>query len=1271
MRTGYIKMLVLLTLSMLSHIPLAIAGDVSLDPGYVSGQVRMGNAEATFNTTSISTNATGGGYTASKSTGNSSTYQLTVQGGDWNYAFSSSAAFVGTNASPGTYTSSNVSYNSRTLQVDPGQTVTNDYVNSGAIRYALTINGEASSQFSASGSAQRNITTSEKTYTSFSASNSQASHRTAYWYAPVVPNQQIATTVTVYVYCANGYRYFTFNQTVDVDPGETVEIPLNIDFTCPPPPGGGGGGGGCTAYPFTINGNVGLSGVLPENFNYTNFFGNKTANPSPFNYAYNVCAQTYTITPVATTYFNKPTGNAEGTFRWPYLGGNVLNNRVTLTANQTLTKDYLGEAVPLSGEIRFTGTVTNADLNYYSASFYGEPRVYQGGTWVQNLPANYGYLGFTRHKTTNGYKRPSQLGYFNYLSPGDWYTGQWTAQKLVTTPYQKLSNLNFTDYNNHYDGYSYVFGTPIHVDSGVPKTKDFDYCFGSAIFRFRVVGGGLLSNPYVNGSGNHVNGSNKVDLVATVTGSASVSNNSAPEVEIFGPTGNYTLSTIRVYAQDGSLITFPAINVALACNTTKIFDIPGPTLNVTSPQGELITNALSIPVTGRAFSGSTIESVVVNGQAGALTPITGGNNNEVAFNRELPLADGKNTVNVVATDVSGAQATDQIIVAVDRWQPTTVINSGDRFPNTETSIPFTVQAADRGYGYTLQVSLDGVVVSTVTGAANDATPVPASYAGALTAISIGNHVITAVATDLAGNSTTATATIEIYEARDNNPPVITRLGEGTVTVEAGATYADAGATALDDRDGDITAAIVTTNPVNTMQLGSYAIAYNVADAAGNPAIEVTRQVTVVDTTPPVLTIPANLIAEATGQLTGVSIGQATATDLFAVTVTNNAPTTYPLGTTAVTWTATDANGNATGAVQTITVRDTTPPAITPPADVTVEATGGLTAVAPGTATATDAVGPVTISSNGPATFPPGATAVTWTAMDGSGNTSSATQTVTVVDTTPPALHGLVNRTVEAISATGSVVSFSVTATDIADAAPVVSCSPASGTTFPIGTTTVTCTARDANHNTSSGSFTIRVQDTTPPILTVPADITVILNTTLSAPAVQAFLNGATATDTVDAAVAISHTTPGLDTVGPKQVTFTAVDDFGNTTVKTATISVKYGCTGQFQPPVSLLKPFKLGSTIPVKFGLCDANGTAVTTAVARLFLQQFSGDEPVGDPIEVTSTSAADTDNLFRLASDSMYLYNLYTKDLSSGTFQIQAALDDGSVNTISLLLKQ
>jgi hypothetical protein len=79
---------------------------------------------------------------------------------------------------------------------------------------------------------------------------------------------------------------------------------------------------------------------------------------------------------------------------------------------------------------------------------------------------------------------------------------------------------------------------------------------------------------------------------------------------------------------------------------------------------------------------------------------------------------------------------------------------------------------------------------------------------------------------------------------DVTPPTITLKGDATVTLTVGDTYTDAGATATDALDGDLTAKIVTTNPVNTAQVGSYTVTYNVKDSSGNAASPVTRTVTV-------------------------------------------------------------------------------------------------------------------------------------------------------------------------------------------------------------------------------------------------------------------------------------------------------------------------------------------------------------------------------------------------------------------------------------------
>ncbi|HEY4695861.1 MAG TPA: DUF5011 domain-containing protein, partial [Candidatus Hydromicrobium sp.] len=80
---------------------------------------------------------------------------------------------------------------------------------------------------------------------------------------------------------------------------------------------------------------------------------------------------------------------------------------------------------------------------------------------------------------------------------------------------------------------------------------------------------------------------------------------------------------------------------------------------------------------------------------------------------------------------------------------------------------------------------------------------------------------------------------------DTTPPVITIIGENPVMVELGSEYADTGATAADDVDGDISGSIEVLSTVDTAVPGSYKVTYNVSDAAGNAAAEVTRIVNVV------------------------------------------------------------------------------------------------------------------------------------------------------------------------------------------------------------------------------------------------------------------------------------------------------------------------------------------------------------------------------------------------------------------------------------------
>ena len=111
-------------------------------------------------------------------------------------------------------------------------------------------------------------------------------------------------------------------------------------------------------------------------------------------------------------------------------------------------------------------------------------------------------------------------------------------------------------------------------------------------------------------------------------------------------------------------------------------------------------------------------------------------------------------------------------------------------------------------------------------------------------------------------------------------------------------------------------------------------------------------------------------------------------------------------------------------------------------------------------------------------YPEGTHTITAKATDKAGNfaTTSIDVTYTPPDTTAPTLKLPADITEEATSASGAVVSYTVTATDDRDPSPSITCTPASGSTFPLGSTTVNCEAQDKAGNKATGSFTVTVQD---------------------------------------------------------------------------------------------------------------------------------------------------------------------------------------------------
>ncbi|MBK9190276.1 MAG: HYR domain-containing protein [Crocinitomicaceae bacterium] len=405
----------------------------------------------------------------------------------------------------------------------------------------------------------------------------------------------------------------------------------------------------------------------------------------------------------------------------------------------------------------------------------------------------------------------------------------------------------------------------------------------------------------------------------------------------------------------------------------------------------------------------------------------------------------------------------------------------------------------------------GVCGATITYAApvgtdNCPAPLTALTAGQAsgTVFPTGTTTVTYEVTDASLNTSTCSFDVTVDDAEN---PVIVCPADITQNNDlnvCGANIVYATPVGTDNCAGSVTTLTAGQASGTVFPIGTTTVTYEVTDASTNTAT-CSFDVTINDTQNPAIVCPANITQANDLNVCGANITYATpvGTDncpapVTALTAGQASGTVFPIGTTTVTYTVTDASTNTNTCSFTVTVNDTQNPAIVCPANITQNNDAGVcgATITYATPVGTDnCPAPVTALTAGQASgtvFPIGTTTVTYTVTDASTNTNTCSFTVTVNDTENPAIVCPADITQNNDAGVcGATITYAAPVGTDNCPAPVtaLTAGQASGTVFPTGTTTVTYEVTDASLNTSTCSFDVTVDDAENPVIVCPADIT--------------------------------------------------------------------------------------------------------------------------------------------------------------------------------------
>jgi hypothetical protein len=585
-----------------------------------------------------------------------------------------------------------------------------------------------------------------------------------------------------------------------------------------------------------------------------------------------------------------------------------------------------------------------------------------------------------------------------------------------------------------------------------------------------------------------------------------------------------------------------------------------------------------------ATDNCSVAGITYTSSGAGVTPATGTSLNGAVF------AFGATTITWTATDGSGNTASCSFVVTVVDNEPPHVTSTANAFADIQgyscgqaIVIPAGVNSCETFRTVAIPQWADNctAIASTTYSADNgvNLTNFFDSFVGGN--FPVGITTITFTATDFNGNTGVCSITIEV---EDLQAPTVTGCPTNqTVNTDPGMCTAVVNLTIPSATDNcGVTSIVYSTTGATTLSGNGFPnaltfnqgvtnVTYLISDAAGN-TVSCNFSITVIDNEAPVISC-SNITQPA-------DAGMCSAVVALGVTVTDNctaSPTLtgvrsdglainapFPVGTTTVTWNATDAAGNvAATCTQTVTITDDQAPAIAGlPANISVNNTPGQCgAVVSWTApTATDNCPGATIAQTaGPAggsQFPVGTTTVTYTATDASGNTSTASFTVTVTDNEAPVASCLQAITIS-LDANGvaqlPVGDVNLASSDNCGIASIV----LSQNTFScadLGLNTVTMTVTDVNGNSSTCTIAVTVVDTIAPVAQCIAGITLSLDANGTATLAPADVDNGSS-DNCNVTLSLSQTAFTCADLGTNTVTLTATDSSGNSSTCTVAVTV--------------------------------------------------------------------------------------------------------------------